>query len=102
MKVDLLEMLARICYCAQESICDPVFYSTQIGDRKTAFMATSYVIAWFLAEYTGDGTSGVGTEIVLEQLADNTLNEKGLMFKSHAEWANIISGIADEMGGFQK
>ena len=102
MKVDLLQMLARICYCAQESKCDPEFHETDLAVRTNYFMATSYVIAWFLAEYTGDGTSGVGTEIVLKQLAENTLNEKGLMFKSHAEWVNIISGIADEMGGFQK
>jgi hypothetical protein len=102
MKVDLLEMLAGICCHAQDNICDPEFYETDLDTRERCFQQTSYVIACFLSQYTFDGHMGVESEIVLEQLADNTLNENGYMFKSTEQWKDIINSIANKLGGFKK
>jgi hypothetical protein len=102
MKVDLIEMLAMICYCAQENICDPEFHSTEFCYRESAFIATSYVIACFLAKYTVNGNEGVESEIVLEQLIDIKLDDNGYMLKSLDKWKDIICNIANEFGGFKK
>jgi hypothetical protein len=102
MKVDLLETLARICYCAQENICDPEFHSTELYDRECAFLNTSYVIACFLAQNTVNGNEGVESEIVLEQLIDIKLDGNGYMLKSLDKWKDIICNIANEFGGFKK
>jgi hypothetical protein len=102
MKVDLLETLAMICYCAQENICDPEFHSTDLCDRESAFMNTSYIIACFLAEYTADGQYGVESEIVLDYLVDVTETTDGLMLKSIDKWKDIITNIVNSYGGFKK
>ncbi len=102
MTVDLLEMLARICYHAQENICDPYFHSTEFCDRESAFLATSYVVACLLAQNTVNGYGGVESEIVLNQLIDITENEDGLMLKSLEEWEDIIKINVESFGGFKK
>jgi hypothetical protein len=102
MKVDLLQMLARICYHAQETLCDPELNSTDICDRGHAFLATSYVIACFLAEYTVDGHYGVETEIVLDYLVDTTESTNGLILTSIDKWKDIITNIVNSYGGFKE
>ncbi len=103
MTVDLLEMLARICYHAQETICDPELNSTDICDRGTAFLATSYVIACFLAQYTvNGGHGGVESEIVLDYLVDVTETTDGLILKSIDKWKDIITNIVNSYGGFKE
>ena len=101
MKVDLIETMSRICYHAQEDVCDPEYHDADFCVRESAFSVTSYVIACLLAKYTFNGHGGVESEIVLAQMIDTSLNEFGYMLKSLDEWMEIINAIVHSLGGLK-
>jgi hypothetical protein len=100
---NLLKFMAKSCYYAQSHCGDADAWDRphQNTDRKYLLQCVSYQVACFLAQNTVEGINGVEFEIVLEELADKTLDDNGMMVKACSEWESIIQGHVDALGGWK-
>ena len=102
--MSLLDYMAKSCYYAQDNYCCPISWEEYVtsDSRYPFFEGTSYQIACFLAQNTKKGDGGVGGDVILEDLSDPSLNDKGLMLKSIEEWKVILQNLVDDLGGFKE
>ena len=89
----LLDYLARSCAYAQEHIDDLDAWPSGAVEREGLLQCTSYQIACFIAQGTRLGLNGVSWDVVIPELVQHPA-------KSEEEWVEIISGIAEEHGGW--
>lgn len=92
-KPDLIRFMAQACHYAQDHITGWGYEDPNV-DREYLLQCTSHQIACFLAQNTVDGSDGVETEIVLEQLVSPEIREI-------EEWESIFKGIVEEFGGLK-
>lgn len=100
---NLLKFMAKSCYYAQDHCGDPQAWDNpgQRTDRKYLLQCVSYQIACFLAQNTVDGTNGIESDIILEELADKTLDDNGMMIKDWEDWEVLISKLVEDLGGWK-
>lgn len=96
----LLNFMAQACHYAQEHVGCPDAWTTCKSKREAYLQTVSFQMACFLAQNTKDGGNGVDWDVVLDELADNTINENSQMTKSIEEWEKILKRIVDELGGW--
>ncbi len=88
----LLTMMAKACHYAQQHIDDLESW-TDPQTREYMLECTSYQMACFLAQNTAEGRHGIEWDVVYDDL----LAQPG---KTEEQWADILGGIAKELGGW--
>jgi hypothetical protein len=89
----LVDYLARSCAYAQGHIDDLDAWPADTVAREELLQCTSYQVACFLAQSTKLGHGGVPWDVVIPELVEHPA-------KSEGRWAEIITGIAEEYGGW--
>ena len=97
----LLDFMAKACYYAQVHVGDPDAWSKDEIDRENYLQCVSFQMACFFAQNTRDGKHGVEWSIVIEELINTGLNNKGMMVKSVKEWKKILQETVDDLGGWK-
>ena len=91
--MDLLTLMAKSCYYAQEHVDDPEAWAC--SERCRYFTCVSYQVACFLAQNTVDGHEGVDCNIVIDELIARPM-------KTEQQWEKIIQAKVKELGGWIK
>lgn len=89
-KDEFVSTMAKICYFAQGYSRDwDVDCIETVEHLKTSFEHVSHVIACFLAHSTVGGSSGVESNVVLDQLVNEILNLD--------EWCTYFNKLIDDL-----
>lgn len=90
-KDEFVNMLASICYNAQEYSRDWDYpcHDHLIYDMQVSFCHVSHVVACFLAQSTIEGQNGVESNIVLDALIYKPYNL--------TEWCDYFKSLVDKL-----
>ena len=92
--MSLLSFMAKACHYAQEHIDDEEAWPTDSDNRLDYLGCVSYQMACFFAQNTAEGSHGVGSDIILDDLIERPM-------KSEKKWEKILGKIAKELGGWK-
>lgn len=92
--MNLVDMMAKACYYAQEHIDDPDAWPIDKDFRANKLECVSFQMACFLSQNT-KGHEGVEWDVILEELIEHPM-------KKESEWKKILNQKAKELGGWVK